>query len=256
MKSKLTTDPGALRCAAAARLKARPAASQPQTEADLRRLQQELELHQIELEMQNEELRTAQVEIQAGLERYSDLFDFAPVGYFHLTRSGAVRLVNLTGASLVGRERANLVGKLLPSCFVEPDRATVHSLLAQVFATGTKQACEVTLESQNPLPRHVRLEAMCSADGESCRTVMMDITERKEAEAALRQKNTELEAALVQVKKLKRLLPICAGCKKIRNDGNYWQEVEVFITENSETTFTHGLCPDCVKKYYPEVITT
>jgi DNA-binding response OmpR family regulator len=61
---------------------------------------------------------------------------------------------------------------------------------------------------------------------------------------------TELRAALMDVKRLSGLLPICSGCKKIRNDRNEWQRLEIFIRENSEAQFTHSLCPDCLKRLY------
>jgi len=63
----------------------------------------------------------------------------------------------------------------------------------------------------------------------------------------------ELQKALANVKSLSGLLPICAGCKKIRDDNNYWHQVESYVQKHSEATFTHGLCPDCIKKYYPEL---
>src|SRR6185503_10306114 len=69
---------------------------------------------------------------------------------------------------------------------------------------------------------------------------------------ALRRLNEELQAALAKVKILSGLLPICASCKKIRDDGGYWQQVEVYISEHSEAEFTHGLCPDCLLKLYPD----
>ena len=69
---------------------------------------------------------------------------------------------------------------------------------------------------------------------------------------ALREKNAELEAALAKVKLLDGLLPICAGCKKIRDDQGYWSRVESYIQKHSEARFSHGICPDCVKKFYPE----
>ncbi|MEI7729208.1 MAG: hypothetical protein WCO56_06535 [Verrucomicrobiota bacterium] len=71
------------------------------------------------------------------------------------------------------------------------------------------------------------------------------------AEAALRVKNAELEAALAKVKSLSGLLPICSGCKKIRDDLGYWNQVESYIQKHSEATFTHGLCPECIKRYFP-----
>ena len=91
MKPQRSNGPSALRRAAEARLKRRPAASQSLTEADLRRLRHELEVHQIELEMQNVELRTIQVRLEAALESYTELYDFAPVGYFTLAADGTIR---------------------------------------------------------------------------------------------------------------------------------------------------------------------
>lgn len=69
---------------------------------------------------------------------------------------------------------------------------------------------------------------------------------------ALRQANQALEAALDQVKQLSGLLPICSSCKKIRDDDGYWQQVEVYIGQHSEATFTHGICPTCTKTLYPD----
>jgi AmiR/NasT family two-component response regulator len=62
----------------------------------------------------------------------------------------------------------------------------------------------------------------------------------------------ELQEALARVKTLSGLLPICASCKKIRDDQGYWQQVEVYIRDHSGVEFTHGLCPDCAKEYFPE----
>jgi CheY-like chemotaxis protein len=69
---------------------------------------------------------------------------------------------------------------------------------------------------------------------------------------SLREKNAELEAALAKVNLLSGLLPICAGCKKIRDDQGYWGQVESYLEKHSEATFTHGLCPECVSKFFPE----
>jgi hypothetical protein len=68
----------------------------------------------------------------------------------------------------------------------------------------------------------------------------------------LQQKNSELQEALDQVKLLKGLLPICASCKNIRDDKGYWKTVESYISSHSEAQFSHGICPDCMKKLYPE----
>lgn len=144
MKPQSSNDPAGRRHAAEERLTERPGTSQPQTEADLRRLQQELEVHQIELEMLNAELLAAQPQTAAAAEQHADLYDFAPVGCFTLAATGTIRLVNLTGAKLMGLERAALVGAV--------ERHTFDTFLALVFATECKPTCEVALAKPGQPP--------------------------------------------------------------------------------------------------------
>jgi hypothetical protein len=83
--------------------------------------------------------------------------------------------------------------------------------------------------------------------------VKEDITARKQTEAERDKLIQELQEALASVKSLSGLLPICASCKKIRDDKGYWSQVESYISQHSEATFTHGICPDCIKKLYPDL---
>lgn len=80
-----------------------------------------------------------------------------------------------------------------------------------------------------------------------------DITERKRAEEEKEKLINELKDALANVKQLSGMLPICASCKKIRDDKGYWNRIETYISEHSEILFSHGLCPDCAKKAYEEL---
>lgn len=82
--------------------------------------------------------------------------------------------------------------------------------------------------------------------------LVQDITERKHAEMERERLITELRQSLDHVKVLRGLLPICMNCKKIRDDQGYWQKLEVYIRQNSEAEFSHGLCPECAQKLYPE----
>ena len=77
--------------------------------------------------------------------------------------------------------------------------------------------------------------------------------ERKRAAEEKERLVRELEDALARVKTLRGLLPICAGCKKVRDDKGYWNEIEVYVRAHSEASFTHGLCPDCVARLYPGI---
>lgn len=83
--------------------------------------------------------------------------------------------------------------------------------------------------------------------------VSRDITDRKKYESERENLILELQNALTEVKTLSGLLPICSSCKKIRDDKGYWIQVETYISKHSDATFTHGLCPECLKQYYPEV---
>ena len=80
------------------------------------------------------------------------------------------------------------------------------------------------------------------------------ISERKKAEEEKIRLILELKDALSKIKRLSGLLPICASCKKIRNDNGYWQQIESYIRANSEAEFSHSICPECVKRLYPDFI--
>ena len=84
-------------------------------------------------------------------------------------------------------------------------------------------------------------------------TIARDISERKRTEAERERLLGELQAALAQVKALRGLLPICANCKMIRDDKGRWNQIEIYIRDHSEATFTHGLCPECSRRLYPQL---
>ena len=164
------------------------AAALPAPETDTQRLIHELEVHQIELEMQNEELLQSRAQVEAGLRRYTDLYDFAPVGYFTLARYGAIHQVNLAGANLLGAERGALIKRRFGVFVSARSRTTFSAFLEKVFSTsGSKETCEIALQKDGAAPLWVYIEAM-TEDGQrkTCRAVVVDITERKQAEEALR----------------------------------------------------------------------
>lgn len=170
-----------------------------QPAADLLHLQSELEVHQLELEMQheqhqeqNEQLQQAQVEIQAGLERYTELFEFAPVGYLNLTEDGTVNLVNLFGAQLLGLKREQLLDRRLGLFIPEVERAAFSQFMYQVFATGTRQACELSLLVLGAPNRTIQITAVRSAPAQECRAVFTDITDRKQVEQKVHEQLQEL----------------------------------------------------------------
>lgn len=225
--------------------------SEHRSDADLRRLQHELEVHQIELEMQNEALVNAQLATEEALGRCSDLFDFAPTGYFNLDADGAILAVNLAGAKLAGTERSRLINRRFSTLVYPADCGEIDALLERTFDGTGRASCEVALAGNGAARIQVQIEMLVSTDGKEARTTVFDVTERRKLEAERERLIVDLQEALERVKQLSGMLPICASCKKIRDDQGYWSQIESYIASHSEATFTHGLCPECLPKFVP-----
>jgi PAS domain S-box-containing protein len=189
-------DSGNLRARAEERVHFHDAAVPNRTEADALRLQHELQVHQIELELQNAELERSRDELEAALERYTDLYDFAPVGYFTFDRTGCIFSANLTGADLLNVPRARLIGRRFETFLSPESRLAFVSFLTTTLDGAHRESCEVTLLPTGGKPRTVRLEGTASPAGNECRTAVLDVTEQRAAEAAVRKLNAGLEAAV------------------------------------------------------------
>ncbi len=146
----------------------------------------ELQVQQIELEMQNEELRRAQSELEEARNRYSNLYDFAPIGYFTFDKNGLIIEVNLTGANKLGIERSFLIKKLFSLYIAFSSRDVFYLHLRKVFNTNTRQTCEIKIVDKNKNQFDARLESLLVHENEGnfslCRTAISDITERKKIE--------------------------------------------------------------------------
>jgi signal transduction histidine kinase len=173
-----------------------------------------LQVHQIELEMQNAELRQARDALEVALENYTDLYDFAPSGYFTLAATGAILQANLTGAKLVGIERSHLVGQPFGRLVSAEFRPAFSTFLEQVFAGETKQSGDFELAGKGQPLRFVNIEAQRSLNLQECRAALVDITARKVAEAAqirlevMTASNRKLEQEIIRRKTLEQALKL------------------------------------------------
>ena len=123
---------------------------QPRTEADMRRLLHELQVHQVELEMQNEELRRAREELELSRNKYAELYDFAPLGYFVFDAAGVIREVNLAGAQLLGTERQLLANKPFTGFIVDTQgREIFFNHLTLVSQRQVMLRCEIKLKGND-----------------------------------------------------------------------------------------------------------
>ena len=171
------------------------AVSLPEDQANLsseeiRRLLHELRVHQIELEMQNEELRGAQEELSASRERYFDLYDLAPIGYFTVSGTGLILEANLTVCNLLGVVRGAVVNRPISQFILKDDQDIYYLHRKFLFSSGKPQECELRMVKQDGTLFWTHLEAAAAKDAAGApvsRIVMSDITGRKRAEDALRE---------------------------------------------------------------------
>ena len=158
----------------------------------------DLQVHQIELELQNEELRLAQAELEASRARYFDLYDLAPVGYYTLDENGLILEANLSGATLLGVARGALVGQPLGRFVVGEDADNYYLHRRELFSTGAPQAFQLRLFGKQGARMTAWVETTV-APGEggarSCRVVISDITERRAIEEKLRHSQSLLQTA-------------------------------------------------------------
>jgi len=148
----------------------------PISSADILKLIHELQVHQIELEMQNEELMLARKQTEDDAQKYAELYDFAPLGYFSLSESGKMVELNLTGAQMLGRERPYLKNKQFTFFLSNETKFAFYEFLSNLFQHGGKATCEVTISTVSGIPLYLNLTGIRDKDGQICRIAATDIT--------------------------------------------------------------------------------
>jgi len=166
-----------------------PISLSAQTPETIEQILHELRVHQIELEMQNEQLRSAQEEIEAGRARYFDLYDLAPVGYCTLSEQGLFLEANLTATKLLGVTRNALVKQPISRFILKEDEDIYYLHRKQLFETGESQEYELRLTKPDGtlIWAHLTTTTAQAEDGELvCRLVINDITERKQTDSIIK----------------------------------------------------------------------
>ena len=195
--------------------------------SDTQKLLHELQVHQIELEMRNEELRGAREVLEITSQKYADLYDFAPVPCVTLEQDGTVRHANHAAVALVGKNLASIVGRRLGIFFTEKSRPIFNSLLETAFKIDGKQTGEMTVLVNGQLI-WVVAQAIVEATGKSCLFTLQDITERKQTELALREKELFLSES-------QRIAHIGSWAMAVAEESIQWSH---------ETYRIYGLTPD------------
>lgn len=146
-----------------------------ETEPDIKKLLHELQVHQIELEMQNEELHEANETTELALKRYTMLYDLAPMGYFTLDQNGTILELNFTGAEMLGDRRFSLVNSNFKLFVADEYKSTFNDFLNKVFSKIHKESCEVQLGYANKKLSYVYIEGVVIGEEHNCLLSLIDI---------------------------------------------------------------------------------
>ena len=201
------------------------------------------------------ERKQAEDALKESEKKFSTLFKTSPVYIASIALDDGYFLdVNDAFTNITGYQRDEVLGRTAVEIglWFEPEERVKFIKLAQQHGGFHEE--EVRFRRKNGEP----LFGIWSAEkielgGKACLiSVLVDVTERRKAQEALRQERDKLRIALSEIKTLSGLVPICSNCKKIRDDQGYWNQIEKYIGEHSNAQFSHGICPECAKKLYPD----
>jgi PAS domain S-box-containing protein len=204
------------------------------------------------------ERKRAEEHLMESEERLRAITDSAQDAILMMDPQGRMSYWNPAAERMLGYTRAEALGQNLHELIVPERFHQAHHAALPVFrqtGQGTAMGKTLDLEARRKDGQEISVQLSLSAvqrdDGWHAVGIIRDITARKRTEAERDRLIQELQEALANVKTLTGLIPICSGCKKIRDDKNYWHQVDHYIQKHSAARFTHGMCPDCVKKYFP-----
>ncbi|MBN2189773.1 MAG: PAS domain S-box protein [Candidatus Aureabacteria bacterium] len=201
--------------------------------------------------------KIAEKELRYNQERYKAIVEGQTELICRFLPDNTLTFVNEAYGRYFGKKCKDLIGKKFLPCVLSADRKMVLERLKSLSAESPIEFHEqrIKLPGGEVRWQHWTNRAILDDNGDikEIQAVGRDITDRKIAEKEKEKLIEDLQYALAQVKTLRGLLPICSHCKKVRDDKGYWHQVEEYLKKYSEIAFSHGICPDCRKKLYPEL---
>jgi len=219
-----------------------------------------VELRQRIADLEKLEVKRKRTEeaLRKSEERYRTILDNIEEGYFEVDIPGNFTFFNDSLCRVLGYSRDEMMGMNNRQYMDKENAQKIYQAFNQVYTTGEPyRSFDWEIVRKDGTKRFVESSVSLIRDSKGerigFRGIVRDITERKRVEAEREKLIRELQDALAQIKKLSGLLPICASCKKIRDDQGYWNQIEAYIRDHSEAKFSHGICPECMKKLYPDL---
>ncbi len=191
--------------------------------------------------------------IPSSEARFRLLFENSMDGILLTSPDGRIFDANPSACSILGRTREQIIASMRED-LVDPSDPTLARLVEERQRTG-KAHGELRARASDGTTFPIELSSVVfpDTDGNEFTCIMLrDIRLRKQAEAERDDLIADLQEALNKVRALSGLLSICAGCKKIQNEDDHWEPLEGYIRKRSEVDFSHGLCPECLRRLYPD----
>ncbi len=176
---------------------------------------------------------------------------------FNILEDGTYRYVNNAFSNPFKKTPEEIIGKKIWDIFQKEEAEKRMIVVKKAFATGETIVFDVKVPvTEGDIFFITSVKPVKDANGTVISVVCIskNITDRKKAEEEREKLIKELQEALSKIRTLSGMLPICSSCKKIRNDQGYWTQIESYIKEHSNAEFSHGICPDCSKKLYSDLI--
>jgi len=175
---------------------------------------------------------------------------------FNILEDGTYRYVNRAFSTPFRLEPEEIIGRKIWDLFPKDEAEKRMNVVLRAFASGETIVFDVRVPTASGDTFYITsVKPIRDGQGQVSSVVCIskDITERKRIEREREQLILDLKAALQDVKTLSGLLPICAQCKKVRDDHGYWTQIESYIRDHSQADFTHGICPQCAETLYPDL---
>lgn len=207
---------------------------------------------EIEIESLKAELRS----MKSKMDVLKIVLDESTDPIFNILEDGTYRYINNAFSNPFNMKPEDIIGKRIWDIFSPEEAEKRMTVVKKAFSTGETivfDVCVPTVSGDIFFITSVKPVKDENGTVTSVVCISKNITERKKGDEQREKLITDLQEAMSKIRTLSGMLPICSSCKKIRNDQGYWTQIELYIRDHSDAEFSHGICPDCCSKLYPDL---
>ena len=197
--------------------------------------------------------RNSEALLKKSEEKYRNIIRTTTDGFWLLDVEGCIQECNASYAKMSGYSIDELIGMSIPDLDAIENEKDISGQIRKIIEAGDDNF-ESMLRRKDDSVFNVEISTSFMSTENKFIAFIRDISKRKKIQEEREKLIRQLQSALAEVKTLRGIIPICASCKKIRDDKGYWNQIELYIKNHSEAEFSHGICPECAKKLYPDFV--